>query len=224
MAEIVLIIGRSGSGKSTSLRNFAQGEVAIVSVLGKTLPFKTQLKTFASTSYDTIKKAISGAINKGIKSIVIDDAGYLITTEFMSKSRESGYEKYNVLADNFYKLIQFAQSLPQGVIVYIVMHEEQNEFGGVKPKTIGKMLDQQICIEGYFTIVLRAVKEDGKYLFRTQTDGQDVTKSPMGLFSADAIDNDLKAVDHAIRSYYQEEPKEEKKVEKVEGESNGTNQ
>lgn len=217
MATIVLIIGRSGSGKTTSLRNFKTGEIAVFQVLNKPLPFKSTLRGFVSSHYDTIKQTINRAVEKGIKTIVIDDAGYLITTEFMSKARETGYEKYNILADNYYKLIQHAQSLPTDVIVYMMMHEEQNEFGGVKPKTIGKMLDQQICIEGYYTIVLRAVKEDGKYLFRTQTDGQDVTKSPMGMFASDAIDNDLKAVDHAIRSYYQEEPKQE-------GASNGTNQ
>ena len=202
MAEIVLIIGRSGSGKSTSLRNFQVGEVAIISVLGKRLPFKTSLRTFNTSNYEKVKLAMSKAVEKGIKSIVIDDAGYLVTTEWMSKSREAGYEKYNVLANNYYNLITHSQSLPDGVIVYIVMHEEQNEFGGVKPKTIGKMLDQQVCLEGFFTIVLRAVKEDGKYLFRTQTDGQDVTKSPMGMFATGSIDNDLKKVDDVIREHY----------------------
>ena len=144
------------------------------------------------------------------KSIVIDDAGYLITNYFMKNHSSKGtgnaiFSMYNTLADNFWNLIEFIKTLPEDKIVYIIMHEDTNEFGDVKPKTIGKMLDEKICLEGMFTIVLRCVQENGKHLFITQSNGGAVSKSPMGMFDTLEIDNDLLAVDTAIRAYYTEE-------------------
>lgn len=217
MSKIILIIGRSGSGKSTSLRNYVKGEVAVISVLGKELPFRTTITPYVAPSYEEVVRGMAGAVKKGIKTIFIDDVGYLITHEFMATTREKGYEKFGILAENFYNLIQYSQSLPADVNVYLTMHEEVNEFGGVKPKTIGKMLDEKVVIEGYFTIVLRAAKEDGKHIFRTRTDGIDVVKTPIGMFENESIDNDLKAVDQAIRDFYkpivEDKPKEDSKEE-----------
>ena len=115
------------------------------------------------------------------------------------------FTMYNTLADNFWNLIEFIKTLPEDKIVYINMHEEVNEFGDIKPKTIGKMLDEKICLEGMFTIVLRCIQENGKHLFVTQSDGGAVSKSPMGMFESLEIDNDLLMVDKAIRDYYKEE-------------------
>ena len=115
----------------------------------------------------------------------------------------SQFDLYNEIADNYYSLIKsIAEELPSDAIVYVVMHEEMNDMGYVKPKTIGKLLDDKVCIEGMFTIVLHSMKLDGKYVFATNTDGLDVTKSPIGMFEETYIDNDLQVVTNKIRDYY----------------------
>lgn len=205
MAQLVLICGPSGSGKSTSMRNFAHDELALINVNKKPLPFKGKFdSTLETTNYEQIEKAI---LSTQKKSIVIDDSGYLITHQFMSGHRDNKgnavFELYNDLADNFYRLIKLCQTrVPDDKIVYFVMHVDKNDFGESKPKTIGKLLDEKVCIEGLFTIVLGAECKDGNYVFHTKTDGLDVTKTPMGLFEDSEIDNDLKMVDEKIRIYY----------------------
>ena len=205
MAQLVLICGPSGSGKSTSMRNFAHDELALINVNKKPLPFRGKFdSTLETTNYEQIEKAV---LSTQKKSIVIDDAGYLITHQFMNGHRENKgnavFELYNDLADNFYRLIKLCQTrVPDDKIVYFVMHIDKNDFGESKPKTIGKLLDEKVCIEGLFTIVLGAECKDGEYIFHTKTDGLDVTKTPMGLFESSEIDNDLKVVDTAIREYY----------------------
>lgn len=206
MAQVVMLIGKSGSGKTTSMRNFKQDELALINVNNKPLPFRG---SFDSTLKSTDYEQIMGAINHTKKkSIVIDDAGYLITSQFMKGHGENRgnavFELYNSLADNFYKLVRFCQEkVADDKIVYFIMHEDKNDFGEIKPKTIGKLLDEKICLEGMFTIVLRAECKDGKYIFHTKTDGLDVTKSPIDMFEQEEIDNDLKLVDQTIREYYQ---------------------
>lgn len=205
MAIPVLIIGKSGVGKSASIRNFPVDSVGVLNVIGKQLPFRNPPKTVQTTDYETIKKMIVGS---KAKSIVIDDAGYLITDQFMTGHSSAGkgnavFTLYNELADRFYELLRFiVKAAPADKIVYVIMHEDKNDMGDVKPKTIGKLLDEKVCVEGLFTIVLRAVKKDGKYLFRTQSDGFDVAKSPIDMFEDVEIDNDLKLVDDTIRDYY----------------------
>lgn len=209
MATIALILGPSGSGKSTSMRNFAHDELALINVNRKPLPFRGKFdSTLETTNYEQIEKAI---LQTKKKSIVIDDAGYLITHQFMDGHRANKgnavFELYNDLADNFYRLIKYCQTrVPEDKIVYFVMHVDKNEFGESKPKTIGKLLDEKVCIEGLFTIVLTAECKDGEYIFHTKTDGLDVTKTPIDLFESEEIPNDLRAVDEHIRSYYQLEP------------------
>ena len=207
MAIPVLIIGKSGSGKSTSLRNCTNNpDWNMVNVLNKPLPFKGKIPSIISDDYSAVMKALAGS---KAKSIVIDDAGYLITNYFMRNHSTKGagnaiFSMYNTLADNFWNLIEFIKKLPADKIVYIIMHEDVNDFGDIKPKTIGKMLDEKICLEGMFTIVLRCVQENGKHLFITQADGGAVSKSPMGMFETLEIDNDLALVDKTIREYYAE--------------------
>lgn len=204
----VLIMGRSGSGKSASLRNFNK-DVFVVNVNKKALPFKgnVHLKVMNTDEYLTIKQALKAAYQKDIKTAVIDDAGYLMTSKFMAGHKQakgnSQFDLYNEIGDNFYSLIRFIiDDLPEDMIVYIIMHEEMNDMGYSKPKTIGKLLDDKVCVEGMFTIVLHAMKLDGKYIFATSTDGLDVTKTPIGMFEEEHIDNDLSKVDDIIRSYY----------------------
>ena len=202
----VLILGKSGSGKSASLRNFDKKELAYINVLNKSLPFRGKFEsTLPTDNYDLIKKAIYKTPKN---TIVIDDSNYLITNAFMKNHSSSGagnkvFTFYNELADNFWGLIEFVKTLPEDKIVYFFMHEDINDLGEVKPKTIGKMLDEKVCIEGLFTIVLRCQTSDGKHSFITKTNGLDVTKTPIDMFNDLKIDNDLKLVDNAIREYYE---------------------
>ena len=141
-------------------------------------------------------------------SIIIDDAGYLIVNMFMKGHSNAGagnavFSFYNKVGDSFWGLIEFVKSLPDSKIVYFIMHEDKSDFGDVKPKTIGKILDEKVCLEGMFTIVLRSLKTNDKYIFRTQSDGMDICKSPISMFESLEIDNDLKIVDQKIRDYWE---------------------
>lgn len=199
----VLIIGASGSGKSTSMRNLK--DFGLFNVIGKELPFKNDIQYIKTDDYVKIKGVLAkGTFNK----YVIDDSGYLMTNQFMKGHASQGqgnaiFTFYNTIGDNFWGLINFiVNELPRETIVYLCMHEEKNDMGESKPKTIGKMLDEKVCIEGMFTIVLKTLKDNGKYVFETQSNGLDVAKSPMGLFNDLYIDNDLAMVDNEIRKYY----------------------
>lgn len=202
----VLIIGKSGTGKSASMRNLVGNpNFGLIKAIEKPLPFKGKIPCVTTDDYVVVEKKLAAS---KAKSMVIDDAGYLITNYFMRNHSSKGagnaiFSLYNTLADNFWQLIQFiVNQLPPDKIVYLVMHEDVNEFGDIKPKTIGKMLDEKICLEGLFTIVLRCVMSAGEHKFITQSDGGAVSKSPMGMFEDLAIDNDLLLVDETIREYY----------------------
>ena len=196
----VLLIGKSGSGKSASMRNFKKDEVAIANVLGKPLPFKSDLDAPKVDNYDVILKAIQKTDKK---VIVIDDANYLITNEFMNKSSVKGFDKYNEIGNNFFNLINGIKNIEGGKTVYLIMHEDTDDEGNVKPKTIGKLLDDKVNIQGMFTICLRSMYDNGNYIFRLKTNGQDCVKTPIGLFDEEQMENDLKLVDTKIREYYE---------------------
>lgn len=212
MAYPILIIGRSGMGKSTSLRNLDPDKTALINVLGKPLPFRGKFDQIVTADYAKIMNAISKT-NRPI--VVIDDAGYLMTSAFMSGHASQGsgnalYSFYNTLGDNFWFLIEHIRSLPTNQRVYLIMHEDGNEsYDIIKPKTIGKMLDEKVCIEGMFSICLRCVYSNGRHVFRTRTNGKDTAKTPLGMFEEEEIDNDLKVVDEKIKEFYviQEETK-----------------
>ena len=194
-----MIYGQSGTGKSTSLRNFADDEVAVINVSGKPLPFRNKLTTYDTDSY----LKISSALNKiERKSIVIDDATYLMVNEFMRTAKVTGYQKYTDMAVNFNSLVAQASQLENDKIVYFLGHSDLKDDGTEHFKTIGKMLDNYVTVEGKFTIVLKTVVQDGKYYFSTHNSGQDTVKSPLGMFEDNYVDNDLKAVDAIIREYY----------------------
>lgn len=207
MAKLTLIMGRSGAGKTASLRNLKE-KTAVISVTNKPLPFKNNenLKVVVADEYLKIKGLLSKAYESGIRIAVIDDAGYIMTNKFMAGHRQakgnSQFDLYNEIGDNFFSLIKSCGELPDDMLVFVIMHEEMNDMGYSKPKTIGKLLDDKVCIEGMFTIVLHAIKLDGKYVFATNTDGLDVTKSPIGMFESEYIDNDLQLVVEKIREYY----------------------
>lgn len=188
----VLVLGRSGSGKSRAIKNLDCG---IIKVIEKELPFKNNIKTITTSDYVKICQVL---LQSKKDSVVIDDAGYLLTDEFMRRATEKGYDKFTELANNFYNLVQFITlKLPREKIVYLNMHEDENEITGqVKPKTIGKLLDEKVCVEGMFTIVIRCV--DHKFY----TNNSGCAKSPEEMFATEEIDNDLNTVDKAIRDYY----------------------
>ena len=205
MAIPVLIIGKSGSGKSTSMRNCVDNpDWNLIRVLDKPLPFRGKINGWHTDDYQSVMKCIASS---KANSIVLDDAGYLITNMFMRGHASQGagnaiFGFYNKIGDSFWNLIQFIVHLPEDKIVYVVMHEEQTDLGDIKPKTIGKVLDEKVCVEGMFTIVLRCIEESGRHMFVTQSADGAVSKSPIGMFEDLTIDNDLKLVDDTIREYY----------------------
>ena len=188
----ILLIGKSGSGKSTSLRNFTKDEVAVINVLGKPLPFKSDIKAPKIDDYNNIISQIKMTKKK---AIVIDDSNYLITNEFMNKSSIKGYDKYNEMANGFFNLINEIKNIEGGKTVYLIMHEDTDEDGNIKPKTIGKLLDDKVNIQGMFTVCIRSLFENGKYIFKLKTNGQDCVKTPFGMFEEESMDNDLKEFD-----------------------------
>lgn len=196
----VLILGESGSGKSASLRNFEQSEVSVFNVAGKQLPFRKKLAMITTSDYGTIAQGIQKSQKK---AFVIDDSQYLMCFEAFAKAKETGYGKYTDMALHFYNLVQFViRQTPGDVIVYFLHHTDTDgNTGKIRAKTLGKMLDNQLTLEGLFSIVLMAYTDGKKHVFITQSDGSNTCKSPMEMFPAE-MENDLKAVDQAIREYY----------------------
>lgn len=202
MGIAVLILGESGSGKSASMRNFTESDVRILNVASKPFPFRNvnKLKKADKATYSMIKGAVSSG--KSL-SYVVDDAQYLMAFESFEKANETGYSKFTNMAKNYEEMLRYIQEeTTPDTIVYIMQHIETDENGKVKAKTLGKMLDQQLTIEGLFTIVLLCKADRNKHYFVTQSDGTNPCKSPMGMFDEIEIDNDLKLVDDAIREYY----------------------
>lgn len=203
MGVSVLVLGASGSGKSTSLRNFEPDEVGVFDVAGKPLPFRKKLSVAHRTSYGVIMKALK-ANNK--RAYVIDDANYLMAFQNFALASQKGYDKFTIMAVNFEQLLEASNATDEDTVTYYLMHPEFDNDGRMKPKSIGKMLDSQLCIEGMFPIVLVAQRMEDGYRFVTQTDGMTPAKAPMGMFDDVIIDNDLKAVDTAIRDYWGMKP------------------
>lgn len=207
MAVPILCIGKSGAGKSSALRNcVGNDDWNIIRVLNKPLPCKGKINGWTTDDYQTVMKCL---FSSKAHNIVIDDAGYLITNAFMRGHSDTGtgnaqFQFYNQMADNFWNLITFITNKVQAdKIVYVIMHEDQDDFGNIRPKTIGKLLDQKVCIEGMFTIVLRAVSDSQGYAFITQAKDMAVSKSPMGMFESERIDNDFLLVEKAVREFYE---------------------
>lgn len=216
----ILILGESGTGKSASMRNFKADEVALANVAGKPLPFKGRFdETINTDSYRQIKKFIKESF---ADVVVIDDAQYLMANEFMRRSNERGYDKFTEIGVNFWDLVRSVIELPENKIVAFLAHIERDQNGNEKIKTIGKLLDEKITVEGMFSIVLKTSVKDGSYSFVTQNSGHDTVKSPMGMFPVNEIDNDLKAVVDTIKNYYdlpgapEEYPFDSKEAEKFE--------
>ena len=210
MAIPVFVIGRSGSGKTYSIKNFKADDVGVISIEKGRLPFKTDIKTVkvpkdftvnTSAQLNAAKYAwIEMIISKSkAKSIIIDDSQYLLVNELFDRSKEKGYDKFTDIAVNFRNLVHFVNDMPdEDKIVYFLHHSEADTDGREKAKTIGRMLDEKLTLEGCFDIVLYC--QDHK--FYAQAEGMSTAKTPEGMFPAAEIPNDLKAVDEAIREYY----------------------
>lgn len=196
----VLVLGESGSGKSTSLRNFDIEEVGIFNVAGKPLPFRKKLNKVNNASYGIILKVLNAP---KLKKYVIDDSQYLMAFESFDHAKETGYGKFTNMALNFKNLIDFViRKTPDDVIVYFLHHTERTDDGRLKAKTLGKMLDNQLTVEGLFSIVLLCQAEGSEHYFITNSDGSNPAKSPMEMFEM-RIPNDLKEVDKKIREYWE---------------------
>lgn len=208
MGVPVLVIGESGSGKTRSLKNFNKNELGIIAVAGKNLPFKSDFKPINLNRmskqkhidrYSLIKEIISLA---KVKSIALDDTQYLLAFDSFDKAKEKGYDKFTNMAVNFEKLIEYViDETSDDTIVYFLHHTEQNEQGFNKAKTIGKMLDNQLTVEGLFSIVILCKSDENKHFFITQSQGISTAKSPEDMLPLE-MENDLKAVDIAIRDYW----------------------
>lgn len=200
MGIAVLVLGQSGTGKSASLRNFKEGEIGIFNVASKPLPFRGNLKTLNGPNYDLIMKKLEA---NNLKTYAIDDSQYLMVFEEFAKVKVAGYGKFSEMALNFYNLVQCAimRTTPD-TIVYFLHHTETDETGRVKAKTVGKMIDSKLTLEGLFSVVLLTGTDGNEYWFETQSDGMTTAKSPIGLFEDKRIPNDLKFVDDKIREYW----------------------
>lgn len=196
----VLILGESGSGKSTSLRNFDPAEIGVFNVASKPLPFRKRLPVVNNATYGTIIKALA---SPKLKSYAIDDSQYLMAFAAFDRAKEVGYQKFTDFALDFRALIDFIITrTPPDVIVYFLHHTERTDDGRTKAKTIGKMLDNQLTVEGLFSVVLLCKTDGTRHYFETQSDGFTTAKSPLEMFERE-IDNDLKAVDQRIREYWE---------------------
>lgn len=232
MSNIVLILGESGTGKSASLRNFNADEVLVINSAAKPLPFKNKFEC-VTPNYNSMYRDIIHALDSTDKKvIVIDDAQYIMSFNYMRRIKENGWDKWNDIQGDFFNIINHAKELGPDVIVYFLSHIQRDSEGRESIKTMGKMLDEKITLEGMFTTVLKTHIKDGTYSFLTQNSGMDTVKSPIGMFESYAIDNDLKYVDSKIRNYYEigsfmsdEEMKEideaAKHVDVVKPDSNG---
>ena len=219
----VLVMGKSGSGKSSGMRNFGSKDIALFNVAGKPLPFRGNFEMVLNTSDpDSIMTILK---RNTVKCYVIDDSQYMMSFKLIDKWQENGYNKYTEVARDFKKLIDTVVShTSPDTIVYFLHHVEQMDDGTVKAKTSGKMIDNWLTLEGLFSIVIMAVATESKHMFITQSDGTNTCKSPMDMLE-NPIDNDLKAVDTAIREYYglnklgspvkKEEKKQDATVEKA---------
>lgn len=217
MSNTSLIIGESGTGKSTSIRNLDPKTTFIINVLNKPLPFRGYKKQYklvaangltgnyyASDVYQNIETVIKkiNAIRPEIETLIIDDFQYLMANEFMNRALERGYDKFSEIGKHAHDLLKLLPTLRDDLDIFILTHSESNDQGKMKIKTIGKMLDEKITIEGMYAMVLQTEQMNGEYTFITQGDARHIAKSPMGMFEERNIPNDLLYVKEQMRLYY----------------------
>jgi len=210
MSTATIIIGESGTGKTASLRNLDPSGTLLVQAIRKPLSFKKTGWGLVSSANPKGNIIVSDKSDEIIaimrktrrKVIVLDDFQYVMSNEFMTRSQETGFQKFSDIGRHAWDILNAASTLPDDVRVYILAHSATDEMGNTKLKTIGKLLDEKITVEGMVTLVLKTVVQGGEYTFATRNSGSDTVKTPMGMFDEDGIDNDLAAVDATICTYY----------------------
>lgn len=215
MSNTALIIGQSGTGKSTSIRNLDPKTTFIISVLDKPLPFRGYKKNYSEDNKnfyqtDDYRKVISliNAVNERrpeITTIIIDDAHFLMANEFMARATEKGFDKFSEIGQHMWLVMCAATNCRDDLICFVLSHSEIDASGVSKPKTVGKMIDEKVSLEGMVTVCMHTMVKDGEYKFLTQNDGSHVCKSPVGMFEETLIDNDLLAVKKGIEAYYNDD-------------------
>jgi hypothetical protein len=198
MSRLVLVLGRSGTGKTSSLRNLRKEEVGVISCSGKEMPFKNDLTTYTPPRFEAVYNVIETSTKP---MIVIDDLNYMSSFSEMAAINESGYGKFARFANELFLVFKKIIDKPGDQIFYIIGHQDEDESGHIKLKTTGKMLSEKIVLEGLVNIILGTEASDGEFLFRVQTNGKGL-KSPIGMFDTPTVSNDLKLVDTAIRKFY----------------------
>lgn len=183
-------------------------ETLLIQAIKKPLPFRSNEWKHLSKEggnifvSDNSSNIIAAMQKTKRKIIIIDDFQYIMANEFMRRSDEKGYGKFSDIGRHAWDILMAANQLPDNVRVYILAHTQSDDFGKISAKTIGKMLDDKISIEGMLTIVLRTSVDGGNYQFRTRNNGSDTVKTPMGMFESEMIENNLKAIDDEICKYY----------------------
>lgn len=211
MSIASLVLGESGTGKSAAMRNLDPSKTLLIQAVKKPLPFRAKGWSYITVENKTGNifsepdwERIIFIIRKTAKKIiVIDDFQYVMAGEFMARSAETGYTKFTELAKHAWDVFRAAATLPDDVRVYFLSHTQTDDYGHVRAKTIGKLLDEKITIEGLFTIVLRTQVDGNEYWLSTQNNGNDTVKSPIGLFNSHRVSNDLAVIDQQIFDYYE---------------------
>ncbi len=212
MSIAILILGESGTGKSTSLRNMNPSETLLIQTISKPLPFRNkEWRPISKDGGNIVVSAdhlqIIAAMEKTTRPvIVVDDFQYLMATQFMARVHEKGYDKFNDIAEHYYQVLTKASTLAAHKRVYLLSHTDIDERGLVQAKTIGKLVREKLTVEGFVSIVLRTHVINGQYVFSTRNSGLDTVKTPLELFADEHIPNDLAEVDKAITAYYELKP------------------
>ena len=208
MSIATLILGQSGTGKSTSLRNLNPDDVLLIQVVKKPLPFRSTSWKYLSKDGGSIYVSDNPEIiikrmqQTSKQIIIIDDYQYVMANEYMRRSAETGFNKFTEIGRKTWDVFTEATKLPDDKRIYILSHTEEADSGRTKMKTIGKMLDEKITLEGMVSICLQTAIVNEQHIFMTKNNGQNTVKSPIGLFENEHIENDLNAVDKAICEYY----------------------
>lgn len=201
MGVLVMVLGASGSGKSTSTMGLPRHATKAFSATGKRLPYRSPLDVHRNAGYRDIYDSLK---ENAARIYVIDDSTYLMQLDNFRRAQEKGYDKFVTMALSFERLLEAAMATDDDTTVYFLHHPQFGDSGEAKPQTIGKMLDNQLCIEGLFDIVLECAVVDGKHMFYTNEHG--IAKTPVNMFDEQLIANDLALVDETIRDFWGMKP------------------
>lgn len=212
MSIVTMVLGESGTGKTCSLHNMNPADTLLIQAVKKPLPFRSPnwkpINEGGNIIVSDKTNVIVNALQKTTRNIIVlDDMQYTMSNEFMRRVTDqevgnSAFAKYNEIAKNAWDIVTAAMALPDNKRVYFLSHSATDELGKTKIKTIGKLLDEKIVLEGLVTIVLRTVVQNGNYFFSTRNNGNDTVKTPFGMFDEELIENDLKTIDETICNYY----------------------